>query len=96
MTPTTLVRHVRQSMPVAVFQTTEQQLQLSSETHPHLQQLLGCSGSGPVGGGSTVRPHELLSAFDGEQVNGTWTLTVVDDRSDRTAALTGWSLQLSL
>ncbi|MCG8553760.1 MAG: proprotein convertase P-domain-containing protein [Proteobacteria bacterium] len=49
----------------------------------------------PVGGSGSFVPLEPLSAFDGQNSAGTWTLRVMDDRAGRTPTLAGWSLGLS-
>lgn len=40
-------------------------------------------------------PEEALSAFAGEDPNGTWTLSISDDLSGDTGTLGSWSLQLT-
>ena len=47
----------------------------------------------PVGGG-TYRPSNPLSAFDGEDSTGTWSLTVADHASQDVGQLQSWSLRL--
>ena len=47
----------------------------------------------PVGGGTYI-PNQLLSAFNGEDAAGTWTLTVLDEFNQDGGSLNGWSLQL--
>ncbi|XOV67311.1 MAG: reprolysin-like metallopeptidase [Fluviicola sp.] len=47
----------------------------------------------PVGGG-VYQPNEALSAFDGEDPNGTWTLTIDDVFNQDGGALTGWALEI--
>lgn len=47
----------------------------------------------PVGGG-TYQPSSVLSAFDGEAMNGTWTLTVTDNANQDGGSLTGWGLNI--
>lgn len=41
------------------------------------------------------RPDELLSRFDGENANGTWTLEVYDDYAADTGTLNSWSLEIT-
>src|SRR5262249_47526236 len=41
-----------------------------------------------------VSGEGALSAFLGEDPNGTWTLTVVDDSAGNTGTLRGWSLRV--
>jgi cysteine-rich repeat protein len=41
---------------------------------------------------TAVVPEGALAAFLGEDPNGTWTLTAVDDSSGNTGTLTGWTL----
>ena len=41
-----------------------------------------------------VVPEGALGAFVGENPNGTWTLTVVDDTAGNTGTLNGWSLRV--
>ncbi len=52
----------------------------------------GCAGGGPVGGGGTFQPSSALSAFDGENANGVWTLTVIDGFNGDGGSLNGWGL----
>ncbi|RIK53782.1 MAG: hypothetical protein DCC57_07830, partial [Chloroflexi bacterium] len=47
----------------------------------------------PVGGG-TYRPSNPLSAFDGQDPNGTWRLTVKDYVTNDGGSLNGWGLRL--
>lgn len=54
----------------------------------------------PIGNGSapfssTFAPSNALSAFNGEDPNGDWTLTVSDNEGVDTGTLNNWSLQLS-
>ncbi len=54
----------------------------------------------PISGGSapfssTFAPDEALSAFNGEDPNGVWTLTVSDNAANDTGTLNSWSLKLS-
>ena len=56
-------------------------------------------GFNPIGGGSapfnsTFAPSFPLSAFNGEDPNGTWTLTVSDNAGVETGTLNSWSLKL--
>ncbi|AMV23007.1 Thermophilic serine proteinase precursor [Gemmata sp. SH-PL17] len=48
------------------------------------------SGAAPFNG--TFRPDALLSAFDGLNTQGVWTLKVTDMAAYDTGSLTGWSL----
>jgi subtilisin-like proprotein convertase family protein len=55
----------------------------------------------PVVGGSAPftgphRPQEPLSAFDGEDQQGTWTLAIYDGVSGDTGTLMSWSLDLEV
>jgi len=43
---------------------------------------------------SRLTPEEALAAFDGENPNGTWTLTVSDDDAEDIGTLRGWRLDL--
>jgi cysteine-rich repeat protein len=43
---------------------------------------------------TAVVPEGALGAFVGEDPNGTWTLTVVDDLGGNTGTLNGWTLSL--
>ena len=53
-----------------------------------------CSGSVPTING-TFTPNQSLSTFDGENGNGTWTLTVSDAYvSADSGTLNGWSLEV--
>ncbi|MCD6066453.1 MAG: hypothetical protein K0S33_1279 [Bacteroidetes bacterium] len=47
----------------------------------------------PIGGG-TYQPEVALSAFNGQNPSGTWTLTVIDGFNDDGGSLTGWGLEL--
>ena len=47
----------------------------------------------PVGGG-LYQPNQVLSAFDGENPNGTWTLTIEDAFNLDGGALTGWAIEI--
>jgi subtilisin-like proprotein convertase family protein len=47
----------------------------------------------PVGGG-TYQPSNPLSAFDGLNPNGTWTLTVEDHANNDGGNLQGWGLEI--
>jgi subtilisin-like proprotein convertase family protein len=49
----------------------------------------------PVGGG-TYRPANLLSAFNGENAQGTWTLTIDDVFNQDGGTLTSWGLEICL
>ncbi len=51
------------------------------------------SGSAPFS--STFAPSSPLSAFNGQDPNGVWTLTVSDHQGSDTGTLNGWSLKLS-
>ena len=48
----------------------------------------------PLNAGNTEIPANLLSAFDGENANGTWTLTITDGAGGDVGVLNGWSLQI--
>ena len=53
-----------------------------------------CAGSPPAIGG-TFSPNNPLSAFDGENGNGTWTLTVEDTYTSADAgSLSSWSVEI--
>jgi len=43
----------------------------------------------------TFRPEGLLSTFDGEDANGTWTLEITDTATADTGTLNRWSLQIA-
>jgi subtilisin-like proprotein convertase family protein len=47
----------------------------------------------PVGGGS-YNAVTVLSAFDGENMNGVWTLTITDAANQDGGSLTGWGLDI--
>jgi subtilisin-like proprotein convertase family protein len=49
----------------------------------------------PPIGGVTVRPQQALSAFNGQNSAGTWTLTINDLAADDGGALTGWGLKFN-
>lgn len=44
--------------------------------------------------GGTYRPFQALSAFDGEEINGTWTLTINDVANQDGGTLQSWSLEI--
>jgi uncharacterized repeat protein (TIGR03803 family) len=43
----------------------------------------------------TLTPEEALSAFNGENPNGVWTLTVADDAGADTGSLSAWTLEIT-
>jgi subtilisin-like proprotein convertase family protein len=47
----------------------------------------------PVGGG-TYQPQTALSAFNGQNPNGTWTLSVTDGANQDGGSLAGWGLEI--
>jgi len=47
----------------------------------------------PIGGG-TYQPNQTLSAIDGQAMNGTWTLTIVDGFNQDGGSLTSWGLNI--
>ena len=51
-------------------------------------------GSGTAPFSSTFAPSNPLSAFNGENPNGVWTLTVSDNAANDTGSLNSWSLKL--
>lgn len=48
----------------------------------------------PPVGGSTYQPENPLSAFDGQQMNGVWTLTLADAYDQDGGALSSWTLDI--
>ena len=48
----------------------------------------------PPTGGGTYQPATALSAFNGENMNGNWTLTIVDGADQDGGNLDGWSLEI--
>lgn len=48
----------------------------------------------PMGAGGTYQPFAALSAFNGEDPSGVWTLTVYDQVGADVGTLTAWSLQV--
>lgn len=48
----------------------------------------------PPTNNGTYQPFSALSAFDGEEVNGTWTLTVEDVFNQDGGSLNAWSLEV--
>ncbi len=48
----------------------------------------------PPTGGGTYQPEGTLSSFDGQNMAGTWTLSIVDNFDQDGGSLTGWSLQI--
>jgi subtilisin-like proprotein convertase family protein len=53
-----------------------------------------CDSSDPAIAGF-LQPQEALSAFEGEDIAGTWTLAVIDAGSGTSGALEGWGLLLN-
>lgn len=51
------------------------------------------SGAAPFSG--SYRPVQALSAFDGENLAGTWTLELIDHAGGDTGRLTSWSLEIT-
>lgn len=43
----------------------------------------------------TFRPEEMLSAIDGEDALGSWSMTIVDNAGDDPASLNGWRLDIT-
>ncbi|MCB0517855.1 MAG: proprotein convertase P-domain-containing protein [Lewinellaceae bacterium] len=54
-----------------------------------------CSPTPPPAVTGTFQPEELLSAFDGENMAGVWTLSITDDTGGDVGTLTSWSLTLT-
>lgn len=52
-----------------------------------------CAGTAPTINGVFI-PNNLLSAFDGQSVAGTWQLTVSDNRTSNTGTLVEWCLSV--
>ena len=48
----------------------------------------------PPTGGGTYQPSNPLSAFDGQNSTGTWTLTIHDNANLDGGSLNGWSLEI--
>ena len=48
----------------------------------------------PPTNNDTYQPFEALSAFDGEDLNGTWTLTIEDVFNQDGGSLNAWSLEI--
>ncbi len=44
--------------------------------------------------GGTYRPYQTLAPFNGQDLNGTWTLTIKDRNNQDGGSLEGWSLQV--
>jgi subtilisin-like proprotein convertase family protein len=44
--------------------------------------------------GQTFQPSNLLAGFDGEMVNGTWTIRITDNAAFDGGALVGWALDI--
>lgn len=53
-----------------------------------------CESAAPAIAGS-LRPEEALSAFDGEGITGTWTLTAIDAGLGVSGSLDGWGLSVN-
>jgi serine protease len=49
------------------------------------------AGAAPFTG--SFRPFEPLSAFNGQQIQGTWKLRVVDNAAEDVGTLNSWSLR---
>jgi subtilisin-like proprotein convertase family protein len=49
----------------------------------------------PPTGNQTAKPQNLLSAFDGQNSAGTWTLTIRDNFNADGGTLTGWGLSIN-
>ncbi len=49
----------------------------------------------PPTNGLAYKPYNPLSAFDGKQMNGTWTLEIEDGFSQDGGAINGWQLEFS-
>lgn len=47
----------------------------------------------PIGGG-TYQPEVLLNSFNGQQTNGTWTLSIKDNFNQDGGSLTAWGLKI--
>jgi subtilisin-like proprotein convertase family protein len=43
----------------------------------------------------TLKPNNLLSLFNGDSPNGTWTLNVSDRASADIGNLTGWGIRIT-
>ena len=41
------------------------------------------------------RPEGVLAGFDGQAMNGTWTLEITDDSNRQTGTLISWALVVS-
>ncbi|RPI35165.1 MAG: hypothetical protein EHM70_00535 [Chloroflexota bacterium] len=54
-----------------------------------------CAGSSPTMSGSYL-PYESLAAFDGESINGIWTLALIDHTSPDAGSLNDWCLEVTL
>ncbi|MEE9440184.1 MAG: zinc-dependent metalloprotease family protein [Saprospiraceae bacterium] len=48
----------------------------------------------PLNNGKTYRPKDMLSLFNGDQIQGTWTLRIEDTKSGNGGQLTGFSIEL--
>lgn len=48
----------------------------------------------PPTGGGTYIPNQSLSAFDGENMVGVWTLTIIDGYNQDGGSLTSWGLEI--
>ena len=48
----------------------------------------------PPTGGGTYIPNQSLSAFDGENMAGVWTLTIIDSYNQDGGSLTSWGLDI--
>ena len=48
----------------------------------------------PPTAGGTFQPNQALSAFDGEDLNGLWTLTITDVANQDGGSLNDWSLEI--
>jgi subtilisin family serine protease/subtilisin-like proprotein convertase family protein len=48
----------------------------------------------PITDGGSYQPNELLSSFDGEDLNGIWTFTVNDDFNADGGSIDSWGLEI--
>ncbi|TDP58712.1 reprolysin-like metallopeptidase [Flavobacterium dankookense] len=72
---------------------TEQPLANINATFNDTGTALVCGSVSPVISGNVI-PTQTLSAFNGQQMSGNWTLRVLDSIQGDGGAITGWSLNI--
>ena len=86
---TTVTLIDRMGIPGSTFGCDENDLQITLDDEAGAPIETECSGS-PISGSFT--PNDLLSAFDGETMEGDWILTISDNAGGDTGELNEWTL----